>query len=63
MFLVGNHPFGGPAGVTATRARIAALREKSQLGGEIRAKLDPADPELLPDLILNSILSRWDRAR
>ena len=56
MFLVGNHPFGGPAGVAATRERIAALREDSRVPADLRAKLDPADPELLPDVVLNAIL-------
>lgn len=57
LFLVGNHPFGGPAGVAATRERIAALRGDSRLSPELREKLDPEDPTLLPDVVLNAILA------
>jgi aryl-alcohol dehydrogenase-like predicted oxidoreductase len=57
MFLVGNHPFGGPTGVAETRARIAELAGNLGLSSELRAKLDPADPLLLPDLMLNAILT------
>ncbi|GAC1420116.1 MAG: aldo/keto reductase [Acidobacteriaceae bacterium] len=57
LFLVGNHPFGGPAGVAATRERIAGLRGDSRLSPELREKLDPADPNLLPDVVLNAILA------
>jgi aryl-alcohol dehydrogenase-like predicted oxidoreductase len=57
MFLVANHPFGGPLGVAETRRRIATLHTDPTLPADLRAKLDPADPQLLPDLILNAILS------
>lgn len=57
MFLVGNHPFGGAAGVSATRERIAALRGDSRIPAGLRAKLDPADPDLLPDVVFHAILS------
>jgi aryl-alcohol dehydrogenase-like predicted oxidoreductase len=56
MFLVGNHPFGGPAGVAATVTRIAAMRQSATLPAELRAKLDPADPQLMPEILLNVIL-------
>ena len=56
MFLVGNHPFGGPAGVSATIARVAAMRESEALPADLRAKLDPADPQLMPEILLNVIL-------
>ena len=56
MFLVGNHPFGGPAGVSATIARIAAMRQSETLPAGLRAKLDPADPQLMPEILLNIIL-------
>lgn len=57
MFLVGNHPFGGPTGVAATRTRVAALAASPELPTELRAKMDISDPALLPDLMLNAILS------
>ncbi len=56
MFLVGNHPFGGPAGVASTVTRIAAMRQSESLPAELRAKLDPADPQLMPEILLNVIL-------
>ncbi len=56
LFLVANHPFGGPDGVAATLARIAALRQSPSLPEELRAKLDPADPQLMPEILLNVIL-------
>ena len=57
MFLVANHPFGGPLGVAESRRRIAALRTDPTLSAELRAKLDPADPRLLPEIIFNAILN------
>jgi aryl-alcohol dehydrogenase-like predicted oxidoreductase len=57
MFLVANHPFDGPSGVAETAARIAALRTSPVLPPEVRAKLGPADPQLLPEIVLNSILA------
>jgi len=56
-FLVGNHPFGGPVGVAETRRRIAALAEDESLPKELRAKLDGNDPQLLPEVMLNAVLS------
>jgi len=57
MFLVANHPFGGPLGVAETRRRIATLHTEPTLTPDLRAKLDPADPQLLPEVILNAILN------
>ena len=57
MFLVGNHPFGGPTGVAETKARIGQLAADPGLPDSLKAKLDPADPQLLPDLMLNAILT------
>lgn len=56
MFLVANHPFGGPAGVTECRRRIEALRSSDRLPQELRAKLDTNDPRLMPEVVLNAIL-------
>jgi aryl-alcohol dehydrogenase-like predicted oxidoreductase len=56
MFLVGNHPFGGPAGVASTVTRIAEMRQSESLPADLRAKLDPTDPQLMPEILLNIIL-------
>jgi aryl-alcohol dehydrogenase-like predicted oxidoreductase len=56
LFLVGNHPFGGPAGVRETQRRVAALHGAFGLSKTLRAKLDPNDPHLLPDVLLNAVL-------
>ncbi|HEV2447953.1 MAG TPA: aldo/keto reductase [Candidatus Sulfopaludibacter sp.] len=57
MFLVANHPFGGLEGVSRSRAAIAQLRESAELPATLREKLDPGDERVLPELVLNSILS------
>lgn len=57
MFLVGNHPFGGPLGVRRCRERIAHMRELTELPQLMFEKLDLADEQLLPELALNCILS------
>jgi aryl-alcohol dehydrogenase-like predicted oxidoreductase len=56
MFLVANHPFGGPVGVAECRRRIEALRTSDRLPQELRAKLDTNDPRLMPEVVLNAIL-------
>jgi aryl-alcohol dehydrogenase-like predicted oxidoreductase len=56
LFLVANHPFGGPAGAAGGRARLTELRGIAGLSQELREKLDPADPQVLPELVLNCIL-------
>lgn len=57
MFLVANHPFGGPAGVAECARRIAVLRSSPLISQQLRAKLDPADPQLMPEVVLNAILT------
>ena len=57
MLLVGNHPFGGASGIGETRRRIAELARDAALAEDLRAKLDLADPQLLPEVILNAILT------
>jgi aryl-alcohol dehydrogenase-like predicted oxidoreductase len=56
MFLVGNHPFGGPDGVAATQRRIAELSNAETLPAELRAKVEPGDPQLMPEILLNVVL-------
>jgi hypothetical protein len=54
--LVANHPFGGSAGAAGGKARLAELRGAETLPRELREKLDPGDPQVLPELVLNCIL-------
>ncbi len=56
-FLVANHPFGGPDGVASTRERIAKLAANKKLSAGLRDKLASDDPQLLPELVLNTILN------
>lgn len=56
LLLVANHPFGGPAGVDSVHQTIAEMRAAGELPPDLRAKLDPADPQLMPELLLNAIL-------
>jgi aryl-alcohol dehydrogenase-like predicted oxidoreductase len=55
-FLVANHPFGGPVGVSECRPRIEAMREDASLPAALHEKLTP-DPQLMPEVLLNAILS------
>ena len=56
LLLVANHPYGGPSGIGRTKAIVAQLRDSTGLTAELREKLDPRDPQLLPELVLNCIL-------
>ena len=56
MLLVANHPFGGPAGVAASRERLAKLVKSPKLSADLREKLADDDPQLLPELVFNTIL-------
>lgn len=56
LLLVGNQPFGGTGGAEALRETINTLRTSHDLSRELREKLDPADPQLLPELVLNCVL-------
>jgi aryl-alcohol dehydrogenase-like predicted oxidoreductase len=55
-FLVANHPFGGPEGVAATSARIAAMQSSAALPAELREKIKANDPQRMPEILLNVIL-------
>jgi aryl-alcohol dehydrogenase-like predicted oxidoreductase len=56
LLLVANHPFGGPAGVSAIIDSIAAMRHAEALPADLRRKLDVNDPQLMPEILLNAIL-------
>ena len=56
LMLVGNHVFGGPAGAASAREMLSALRMSAQLPAELREKVDPDDPQTLPELVLNCVL-------
>jgi aryl-alcohol dehydrogenase-like predicted oxidoreductase len=57
MFLVANHPFGGPEGASRIREQIVRLCASSELSASVREKLDSDDKLLASELILNCILS------
>lgn len=57
MLLVANHPFGGSTGVEGSRERIAKLAASKKLSAEIREKLTLDDPQLLPELVLNAVIT------
>lgn len=57
MLLVANHPFGGPVGVAAVKARIEALRRSETLPAALREKLTEGDGCLLPEVVLNTIIT------
>jgi aryl-alcohol dehydrogenase-like predicted oxidoreductase len=54
-FLVANHPFGGPGGVSECRRRIQAMQQDAHLDAGLREKLMP-DEQLMSELVLNMIL-------
>jgi aryl-alcohol dehydrogenase-like predicted oxidoreductase len=55
LLLVANHPFGGPGG--DSRMRIAALGADERMPNELREKLSAGDAQVLPEVVLNCILS------
>jgi aryl-alcohol dehydrogenase-like predicted oxidoreductase len=55
LLLVANHPFGGPGGNAAER--IDTLRQNASLPRELREKLSPGDPQVLPEVVLNCVLN------
>ncbi len=57
MFLVANHPFGGPDKVKRLAARIEALRDDETLPAGLREMLSPNDPQVLPEVIFGCILT------
>jgi aryl-alcohol dehydrogenase-like predicted oxidoreductase len=56
LLLVGNHPFGGPDGTAASKSMVATLHNSDQLPKQLREKLDPADAQVFPELVLNCVL-------
>ena len=56
LLLVGNHVFGGPSGAAAGKATISELHVSAGLPAELREKLDPNDPQTLPEMVLNCVL-------
>jgi aryl-alcohol dehydrogenase-like predicted oxidoreductase len=57
LLLVANHPYGGPAGAADGKAIVEQLLQSETLSGELKRKLDPADPQVMPELLLNCILN------
>ena len=56
LLLVGNHPFGGTDGDTASKSIVATLHNSTQLPKQLREKLDPTEAQVLPELVLNCVL-------
>lgn len=56
LLLVANHPFGGSLGAAAGTATIETMRASATVPQTLKDKLDPADPQVLPEIVLNSIL-------
>ena len=56
MLPVANHPFGGPAGVAATRGVVERLRVAEGISKELREKLTGDAAVLMPEIVLNAIL-------
>jgi len=56
LLLVANHPYGGPAGAAGAKTLVAELQQLSGLSSQLKEKLDPADPQVMPELLLNCIL-------
>jgi aryl-alcohol dehydrogenase-like predicted oxidoreductase len=56
LLLVANHPFGGPTGAAHAKTIVASLGTNAALPQALRDKLDPRDPQLLPELVLNCVL-------
>lgn len=57
LFLMANHPFGGAEGISRCRTEISRMHRDSALPQTLREKLDSRDDTLLPELVLNCILS------
>ncbi|QJR11721.1 hypothetical protein DSM104443_02803 [Usitatibacter rugosus] len=51
-----HQPFGGPEGVARLREALEPMRIDSRLSTPLREKLASADPRLLADLALNSVV-------
>lgn len=57
LFLMANHPFGGAEGIARCRSEIDRMRKDPAIPLELREKLDARDGTLLPELVLNCILT------
>jgi aryl-alcohol dehydrogenase-like predicted oxidoreductase len=57
LLLIANHPFGGAEGIARCRMEIDRMRQDPALPQSLREKLDSRDETLLPELVLNCIIS------
>jgi aryl-alcohol dehydrogenase-like predicted oxidoreductase len=53
--IIANHPFGGPTGIHATRARLTSLAASAEIPTDLRKKLHHLDDAMLADVVLNAI--------
>ncbi len=56
MFLVANHPFGGPDGVAALLKRVDALAGDERMPASLRERLAAGDRRLMPEIVFGCIL-------
>ena len=57
LSFVANHPFGGTEGVTRSLGRLSELAALPTISTELRAKLRSKDDAILPEIILNLVLT------
>jgi aryl-alcohol dehydrogenase-like predicted oxidoreductase len=55
ILTIANHPFGGVAGISATKTLLAALAAHPATPASLSEKLRPADDALIADVVLNLI--------
>jgi aryl-alcohol dehydrogenase-like predicted oxidoreductase len=55
LIAIGNHPFGGAAGIIAGKALLTGLASAAETPAALREKLQPADDATLADVVLNAI--------
>jgi aryl-alcohol dehydrogenase-like predicted oxidoreductase len=58
LMFVANHPFGGIERVAHSRARLRELAASPTISTELRKKLTSKDDEILPEIILNLVLTK-----
>jgi aryl-alcohol dehydrogenase-like predicted oxidoreductase len=55
LIAIGNHPFGGAAGISAGKALLTRLASAAETPAALREKLRLADDATLADVVLNTI--------
>ncbi|MGA7156124.1 MAG: aldo/keto reductase [Acidobacteriaceae bacterium] len=55
LAIIGNHPFGGAAGIDTLKTQLRSLAANPNTPGNLREKLQPQEDSLLADAVLNVI--------